>query len=423
MHSAVTNSKTKVRLNISDAATRLGSTKLTAATFRGALTLAVLSALVLMAARPAQAQTETVLYNFLNNPDGAYPLGNLTSDGAGNFYGTTDIGGLYGYGTVFELSPNGSGGWNETVLYSFCSQTNCADGAQPTYVNLIFDGQGNLYGTTNAGGANQIGTVFELSPVGTNWTETVLWNFPNAGDGGYPEPGLIMDASGNFYGTNSAGVFELSPSGGGWTEQVIYSELDTDAGLTMDGKGNIYGVSSSTVFELSPNGGGWNAATLFTFANAAKDGSNPEGTLALDSAGNLYGTTYEGGKSGDGTVYKLTLVTSGKKKGTWTEKLLYSFKGGTKDGNNPYGGIVFDAAGNVYGTTTGGGKDGGYGTVYELVFTPSTGKYKEKVLWNFNYTDGFYPFDSLIIDNGNLYGTTEAGGSTGGFGVVFEVRP
>jgi uncharacterized repeat protein (TIGR03803 family) len=142
----------------------------------------------------------------------------------------------------------------------------------------------------------------------------------------------------------------------------------------------------------------------------------------FDEAGNIYGTTNQGGKSGDGIVYKLTPVTSGKKKGTWTEKVLYSFKGGAKDGSNPWAEVLLDASGNIYGTTQYGGKYG-EGTVFELVYTASTGKYKEKVLWNFNGADGDLPIGGLIFDGaGNLYGTTYEGGSAGG-GVVFEVTP
>ncbi len=273
MHLAGTNHRTKVVWNSSDAGPRYGSPKLAAATLRRALTLAVLSALLLIAAYPAQAQ-ETVLYNFTGGlggappGDGAYPQSSLTSDGADNFYGTTGGGGAFGSGTVFELSPNGSGGWNETVIYSFCSAPNCADGASPAYSYVIFDSVGNLYGTTSGGGSNGQGVVFELSPVGTSWTETVLHSFTGWAGGGQPVNGLIFDRAGNLYGTTYWGgdddaavaegtcnpqcgtVFELSPSGDGWTEQVIYAVASSDAGLTMDSAGNIFGVSTSTVFEL-----------------------------------------------------------------------------------------------------------------------------------------------------------------------------
>jgi uncharacterized repeat protein (TIGR03803 family) len=441
MHSAETNSKEKDRLDISDAGPRFGSMELAAGAThirafcegvgicatRGALTLAVLSALLLIVARPAQAQTETVLYNFTGGSDGSTPQSRLTFDGAGNLYGTTNSGGL-GYGTVFELSPNGSGGWNETVLYSF---TGGADGANPYFSPVIFDSLGNLYGTTYAGGANGLGVVFELSPVGTSWTETVLHSFAGYPDCAGPVSGVIMDPAGNLYGTApySFAVFELSPSDGGWTEIVgdTYA-VQSYAGLTMNASGNMYAVGffaapPAAVSELTPNGinGLWYETYLHIFPNFPKDGSNPEGTPALDQAGKVYGTTTAGGAKGFGTVYKLSPGKWKDRYPGWTEKILYSFKSG-KDGNGPWAGIVFDAAGNIYGTTTGGGKSGN-GTVFELVAPVGAGSYKEKVLWSFNGTNGENPYGSLILDKaGNLYGTTPLGGPSG-YGVVFEVNP
>lgn len=233
-----------------------------------ALALTVLSALLLIAARPAHAQTETVTFSF-NATDGSYPESSLIFDGAGNLYGTAEMGGYGdGVGNVFELSPNGNGGWNQTVLYRF---TDGADGAYPS-CNLIFDSRGNLYGTAQGGGSTR-GVVFELSPSGATWKETVLYSFTGGTDGDTPVAGLIMDSAGNLYGTtlnggtnNNGTVFELRPSANGWTEQVIYN-LDTSfAGLTMDAAGNIFGASLNSVFELSPNGkGGWNSTVLHAF--------------------------------------------------------------------------------------------------------------------------------------------------------------
>src|SRR5208283_5042064 len=240
---------------------------------RIALTLVLLSALLPMAARPAQAQTETALYNFTGGSDGSAPYGPLTPDGKGNFYGTTSGGGAFGGGTVFELSPNGSGGWNESTLYSFCSVApNCADGANSTVYGsyVTFDSLGNLYGTTWAGGAYGYGVVFKLSPVGTSWEETVLYNY-DGGAGYGVVAGVIFDPEGNLYGTTYGAIFELSPSGGGWTEQTIFNEGYGGgwAGLIMDVHGNIFGVGSGSVFELSPNGsGGWNSTVIHSFAGA-----------------------------------------------------------------------------------------------------------------------------------------------------------
>jgi uncharacterized repeat protein (TIGR03803 family) len=393
---------------------------------------AVLCALLLATSAPAHAATETVLYNFTGGSDSDMPTGPLTLYN-GNLYGTTQgssFQGGVGPGAVYELSPNGVGGWNESTLYTFCSLPGCADGEYPNDGTLLFDSLGNIYGTTEFGGAYGYGTVFELSPVGGSWTETVLYSFANNGDGAYPVNPGFFDSAGNLYGTlfagTASGVFELSPSGGGWTEQLIYSDQGTWASVTPDGNGDIFGTSATTIFKLSPNGGGWTPTTLFTFTNATKNGSGPNGTLVFNKAGDLYGTTVTGGKSNAGTVFKLTPVLSGKKKGTWTEKLLCSFKGGPKDGANPYGAVVFDGAGNIYGATVGGGK-GGYGVVYELVFTPTTGKYKEKVVWSFTGTAGANPgaqgWVPLIPDGqGNFYSVTVVGG-TDNFGLAFELTP
>jgi uncharacterized repeat protein (TIGR03803 family) len=426
MRTHATNSRRKGRLKISDAGPRVGSMKLAAAAIRGAVTLVVLSALLLVADRPAHAQTETVIYNFTGGGDGAHPQSRLTADGKGNFYGTTYQGGTSGPGTVFELSPNGSGGWNETVLHSFSGGLNIGpDGAGPSGP-VIFDSAGNLYGTTRFGGTDYVycsyGTVFELSPAGANWTETIPFSescnyFAN---GVAPMNGVIMDLAGNLYGTTPENgpalgtVFELSPSGGGWTYQTIYN-APTSSGLTMDAAGNIYGATSSTVFELSPNGnGGWNPTIIHTFAGYPYDGTIAEGTPVLDQFGNLYGTTYGGGIYNRGTVY----VLSRGQNGEWTEKILYSFQGG-KNGANPAAGIVFDAAGNIYGTTALEGSNG-HGTVFELAALGGS-HYQQIVLWTFNGTDGEGPLGSLILDNAsNLYGTTNSGGSSNA-GTVFEV--
>jgi uncharacterized repeat protein (TIGR03803 family) len=409
--------------------------KLRLLTFSG-LILAVVPALLLIAARPANAQAETLLYSFSfdgSYPDGAQPTSRLTSDSAGNFYGTTADGGLWGYGTVFEVSPNGDGGWNETVLYSFCpdSKLACPDGWQPIS-SVIFDKAGNLYGTAYVGGAHGYGVVFELSHSGGGWTQTVLYNFAGGADGAYPINGLIFDLAGNLYGATCAPggaggtVFTLIPTGAGWTEQTIYNmgtNQGINAGLTIDGAGNIYGVSASTVFKLSPSGdGGWASTIIHTFPSRPKDGVYPEGTLAFDKAGNLYGTTFSGGRYNYGTVYELTPA----KKGRWTERILHAFKNSPKDGGGPAAGIVFDPAGNIYGTTEGGGRYQ-VGSVYELSSVAGKDVYREKLLWNFNNADGQYPIASLTLDGaGNLYGTTSSGGpqAQGPLGgVVFEVTP
>jgi len=391
------------------------------AVLRGALTLAVLSALLMFAVHPAQAQTESVLYNFTGTPDGANPYSTLTFRGP-NIFGTTYNGGQYGFGTVFELKPNGSGGWNESVLYSFCpASPSCADGQNPTFTKVVFDAKGNLYGTTFSGGSLGNGVVFELSPSGSTWNYSVIYNFAGQPDAANPINGLVIDSKSNLYGTSYNGggggngaVFELSPTGSGtWTEQVILSIPTSFAGLAMDASGNLYGTTNTTVFKLQPNGsGGWFMSTLFTFS-AQLQGVTPNGTPFVDGTGNIYGTTVTGGKNNLGVVYKLVKGSTGK----YTEKILYSFG---NNGTQPYGGVVVDSALNVYGATTAGGKNGA-GIVYMLAFNGTA--YQERSLQAFIGVNGAVSYSTLLLDGGNyLYGTTFGGGSSGE-GSVFEVNP
>jgi len=331
--------------------------------------------------------TETVVHSFNDNGiDGNTPYSSLTFDAhTGNLYGTTYGGGTYGYGTVFELTPNGVGGWTETVVHNF--NDNGTDGYYP-FTGLIVDAAGNLYGATFNGGAYGVGTVFELTPSGGGvWTEAVLHNFNDNGTDGYQPygAGLILDSVGNLYGTTVDGgaygvgtVFELTPSGGGvWTETILHSFNDTPftdgygptCGLIVDAAGNLYGTTTygghhccggyGTVFELTPTGAGsWTEKVLHSFEG--KDGEQPWAGLVLDASGNLYGTTYEGGAYGVGTVFELSPAVGG----SWTETLLHSFH--AMGGSNPVAGLIVDAAGNLYGTTAVGGAHG-YGTVFEII--------------------------------------------------------
>ena len=387
------------------------------------------------------AATEKVLHNFQSNfRDGFNPDAGLIFDGSGNLYGTTFYGGAYGAGRVFELTPAKGGGWTEKVLHNFGKGM---DGFYP-YAGLVFDSSGNLYGTTQSGGAYNYGTAFELTPkAGGGWTEKVLhsFNYPNAAT---PWAGLTVDSSGNLYGTTrSSGaygvgtVFELTPkAGGGWREKVLHNFNGSNgkdgaspvAGLILDSSGNLYGTTSEggayvygTVFELTPKaGGGWTEKVLHSFGGMG-DGISPYAGLIFDSSGNLYGTTSSGGSDGYGAVFELTP----KADGGWTEKLLHSFiVNGKNDGYSPVSGLVFDSSGNLYGTTQSGGA---YyvGTVFEL--TPKVGGgWTEKIVHNFdsnNHKDGYSPIAGLIIDaTGNLFGTTYSGG-TYGYGTVFEIKP
>ena len=392
---------------------------------------------------------EKVLFNF-NGTDGYQPMYGLIFDAAGNLYGTAFGGGdpscgdPNGCGTVFQLTPAPGGGWTETVLHSFKGYP--TDGSYP-YAGVIFDAAGNLYGTTDWGGTYGGGTVFELTPTaGGGWTEKVLHSFGNGADAAFPYACLIFDAAGNLYGTTGGGgtygvgtVFELSPAaGGGWTETVLHSFNGSDghgpeAGLIFDAAGKLYGTTAwggtgtdclntgcGTVFKLTPvAGGGWTETVLHSFSNT--DGALPFAGLIFDAAGNLYGTTQQGGSYGFGTVFELT-PTAG---GGWTETVLFSFNGNWsgRDGGLPEAGLIFDAAGNLYGTTGAGGTYA-YGTAFELTPTAGGG-WTETVLHSFNNngTDGESPLAGLIFDAaGNLYGTT-GGGGTYGLGMVFELTP
>ncbi len=374
-----------------------------------------------------------------------YPSSTLLFDDAGNLYGTTQSGGTYINGTVFELSPVAGGGWSYTTLHIF---KGAQDGANPG-AGLVVDGAGNLYGTTYNGGSYNLGAAFELTPgAGGVWTESVIYSFGSVNDGndGYhPQASLIMDGAGNLYGTTEYGgaagasgfgtVFELSPSGGGWTESVLYSFGNGNDGaaplapLIFDYSGNLYGTtagggafSNGTVFELSPSiSGVWTESLLHTFQGVGSfDGILPSAGLIFDSTGNLYSTTQEGGPGG-GTVFMLAPHSDG----SWSEKIIHGFKLKDGDGFHPLGSVAFDPQGNIYGTTVGGGV--GYGTAFRLTLQ-STGNWVESGRYDFTGSrDGANPFAGLVIDAlGNLYGTTYYGGSglgSAGDGVVFEIRP
>jgi uncharacterized repeat protein (TIGR03803 family) len=332
--------------------------------------------------------TLNTLYTFTGGDDGHGPEGGVVFGPDGLLYGTT-AGGGNGYGIVFSLAPpthactSALCPWTESILYRFLS-TN--DGQYP-YAGVTFDAMGNLYGTTGYGGPhNNKGAVYELTPTqGGGWTEQVLHYFGEGQDGAQPIAGLILDATGNLYGMTPAGgtygygtVYELTPTqGGGWTEQVLYSfspGLDgfaPYAGLIFDAAGDLYGTAGASdfhlgfngaVFELTPmQGGGWMEHVLHQFLINGMDGEIPDATLVFDTAGNLYGTTEVGGTYGGGTVFELMPAQGG----TWTERVLHSFNRNDTGGYQPSAGVVLDAAGNLYGTTPVGGAEN-CGTVYEL---------------------------------------------------------
>jgi uncharacterized repeat protein (TIGR03803 family) len=394
-----------------------------------------------MSVSGAEAKSgDTVLHSFCTQQDctdGTQPLGGVIADAAGNLYGTTGGGGANQQGTVFKLAPDGT----YSLLYSFCAAANCTDGAGPSS-QLIMDGSGNLYGTTMFGGANQGGTVFRLA---TDGTETVIHSFcsvRHCRDGQWPQAGLIMDGAGNLYGTTLVGgiknegtVFTISANG---EETVLYSfRLTGNAAgpttnLVMDGAGNLYGTTQSgshggpgIAFEVSSSGAFKQLYAFCSKANCA-DGSNPEAGLIMDGSGNLYGTTLNGGANGYGAVFKL--ATSG------AETVLYSFcsKGDCSDGAYPAASLIMDSSGNLYGTTQyGNGRDcseNNFNTLCGTVFRLATDG-TETTLYSFcgkaDCTDGSEPAGNLIMDGaGNLYGTTTFGGKgdcIGGCGTVFTL--
>lgn len=421
------------------------------------MVFAVLAVATLATATRAAAQTETILHSFGSGTDGVGPGVSLIFDASGNLYGTTSSGGAYGTsttgGTVFELTPQMGGGWSEAILYNFAGGI---DGGGPN--GVIFDAHGNLYGTTTVGGVNcgnygyDCGAVFELSPAaGGGWTKTILHSFNNNGTEGFnPYSGLVFDGSGNLYGTTYDGgvyangtVFELMPkTGGKWEEKILHSfdNNGKDAAwptksLILDTSGNLYGTTdeggtdyAGTIFELvHMAGGGFVEKVIHSFEGVAgrKDGFHPQGSLIFDAASNLYGTTTQGGAHTYGTVFEFSPTTSGG----WKESILYSFNYiNDTDPQRPEGGLIFDASGNLYGTTVyGGAYDfpyGGYGTAFELI--PTTGdSWTETLLHSFddNGTDGDYPTGNLTFDpSGNLYGTTGEGGPNNA-GTVFEITP
>jgi uncharacterized repeat protein (TIGR03803 family) len=407
----------------------------------GAVLLAAVSLLLLATAHPAFAQTETVLYNFgTNSPDGTQPYGGVVMDKSGNSYGVTNGGGAYNGGAVYELSASGT----ETLLYSFGAST--TDGNGPM-AGVIIDSKGNLYGTTVVGGTYGYGTAFELSPSSTGaWTETILHNFgASATDGTYPVAPLVIDKKGNLYGTtssdntNSSGtVFKLIPTTvtkkgkktTTWAESVLYTFTNSDyplAGLIMDKSGNLYGTTAygganaaGDVFEVTASG---TETVLYSFGTTATDGNNPEGALLMDSKGNLYGTTMGSGAYNCGVLFELTPTTG-------AETVLYSFGATTTDGTYPSATLVEDKKSNFYGTSSSGGSTG-YGTLFKVgqvtvvVNKKKTKVWEETILYNFgaSSTDGQYPNGTLLMNTaGNLYGTTYAGG-TNTDGTVFEVIP
>lgn len=399
-------------------------------------------------------------YVFKSGADGADPRSSLVTDGAGNFYGTTLSGGSEtcpanpNCGTVFRISLGANGGNEEDIIHAF---TGTPDGWSPSG-NLILDTSGRLYGTTEYGGMWGFGSVFQLSPqVGGAWTENILYSFQGGTDGYAPLAGVTFDAFGDLYGTTFGGgncggdfcggtVFELTPQqNGNWIKTTAYAfsfiqgEPQEPSSLIFDANGNMYGNTmlggtgnAGTVFQLVQNDGTWSENVLYNFTDGL-DGGHPSGVI-FDESGNLYGEAFEGGSfacpgSGCGTVFRLAPGSNG----AWEFSLLHTFNGlnGSK-GQFPIGGLALDSAGVLYGVTNIGGTANcfasGYscGTIFKLTPT-SGGEYSFGVIASFNGADGALPDAGVILDSaGNIYGTASEGGDltcsvdeSPGCGVVF----
>jgi uncharacterized repeat protein (TIGR03803 family) len=387
----------------------------------------------------------TTLYNFTGGADGGTPYAGLAVSKSGALFGTAYSGGS-AFGTVFELT-NTAGSWTQTVLHSFTGYPN--DGGN-SYSNLVMGKGGVLYGTTSTGGGIGAGAVFQLTPpsaAGGTWTETLVYSFGGVlggHDGANPRAGVVIGANGVLYCTTARGgtqgngtVFQLTPPttpGGAWTETVLYrfTNLNGDGANPYGGlvikHGVLYGTTVAggsgcgcgVVFKLTPpatTGGAWTETILYSFAGSS-DGAYPEAGLVFGSNGALYGTTYQGGPAGLGTVFQLAPPAKGK---AWTKTTLYSFTSGT-DGAYPFAGLTFGTNGALYSTTLNGGTTGN-GTVFELAPPAAAGgTWTESILYNFSGgSDGGAPYGGVAFDkNGVLYGATSAGG-TGGHGTVFQL--
>jgi len=403
---------------------------------------AFVALIALLLTSSTSAQSYKVLYTFTGGSDGNGPNSPLAMDAAGNLYGTTSTGGAYGWGTVFKLAQNSAGTWTESVLYSFTGGTDGREPMQP----VSLDAAGNIYGTTayggDVGGVDcsvgpwYCGVIFKLAPnADGTWTESVLYSFD--GNYGWNASGVVLDAAGNLYGTTDYGgecVYELTPnSDGSWTFNVVFAFDETNGLdpfsplLTWDSAGNLYGTTAyggrgtdcwngtcGLVYELAPSGGGWDETIIHSFMGG-NDGATPFTGLVFDKAGNLYGTTYENGSGGYGTVFRITSWG-----GKWKNQVIHAFSG--SDGQGPLGMMVFDRRGRLYGVTQYGGRYGN-GTVYQMVRN-SSGQWTEKTIHNFvGYKDGSGPTGGLSIDAaGNLYGASGQN-SSHGYGVIFEITP
>jgi uncharacterized repeat protein (TIGR03803 family) len=395
---------------------------------------AALLGVVMCAILPASARHFRVLHNFSGSPDGANPNGTLIRDASGNFYGVTNSGGAYNYGTIFKIDSHDS----ETVLYSFKGKRN---GSQPQ--GIVRDAAGNFYGTTQLGGKSGLGTIFKLTPSGHF---TVLHSFAGSpSDGAYPQAGPFLDAAGNLYGvtvnggsvsgactSQGCGIIFTVDAAGNYSILHSFAGYPTDgarpnAPFVQDSAGNLYSTTNlggtvfcsystpgcGTVFMITPAG---TETILHSFAGPPRDGNEPSGGLFRDDKGGLYGTTVNGGRYSLGNVFKLNrqgkMIT------------LFSFGEPGVNAEYPSSGVVRDALGNLYGTTEYGGHPGcsgsGCGTIFEVSRSRAG-----SVLFAFpsSAVDGAVPTNGQIFDmSGDLFGLVPFGGANG-YGVVYKITP
>jgi uncharacterized repeat protein (TIGR03803 family) len=396
--------------------------------------LGALAVSLLLGASALAAGNERVVYSFTGGNDGADPAVQLLFDASGDAFGTSVSGGADGCGTAYELKPAGRAQWQQTLLHTFSCG---ADGKNP-YGGLVADAMGNLYGTTVAGGSggtcdgDGCGTVYELTPSG----ETVLYNFTGANDGFGPGGPVVFDRSGNLFGTTPDGgahglgvVYELSPSSGGWQYRVLHAfsggadgAVGSLGALLVDAKGALYGLAESgganglgTIYKLAPAGRKWRFTTLYAF-KGQPDAASPYGGLVADKKGTLYGTTYYGGPSGQGTVFALS--RNGRR--GWSERVVYSFTGDA-DGGSPTSTLVVDGAGALLGTASAGGNPScGCGVAFAVA--PSTGKETVEHTFGGGH-DGMYPYYGLTAAAKGVYYATTAAGGAEDMGAIFALKP
>src|SRR6266702_4698325 len=380
------------------------------------------TAIFLLSLARISAATTDVIFSF-EEDEGEYADTDLETDSAGNIYGTTVLGGDFGGGSVFQLSPTPNG-WVHTVLYSFTCGT---DGGEP-YKGVTLDREGNLYGTAVTGGSGSCeggcGVAYKLTNSGGTWTQTVIHAFTGEDDGSGPGARVTVDGAGNVYGMAPTGgayglgtIYKIHQGqNGDWVLKLIHAFTGGADGATGSAgrmilrHGHLYGAAtvggtygSGVVFELAPRGvGEWDFKTIYSF-RGQPDGSFPYGALLFDASGNIYGPTYYGGANGIGAVYELTPRPIGE----WNESVLYSFQEGT-DGNSPISNLVSDNAGNLYGTTSEGGL--GSGPIFKLSPIGSS-QWVETVVHPFEGPpDGAFAYNGMVVDGfGNFYFATVHG--------------